>query len=204
YPNTVKVTLRRDASANGSLGLFFARVLGYKSVDLTATATACIYAGTVDGFSTTGKVPARILPMTYDVNDWNDFLKGNAQSWISIDIDTGNGLPRISVYPTLKDHGNFGELSLDQGNDGASVIKAWIDNGVSQTDLKADYTVGLLPLSQHNSSAAPDWKGTPGLKDSTIKEVGDNIGQLSLLPLYKPVNSGLLTYQAGSGQGSNY
>src|SRR6266480_1786465 len=36
FPNTVKVTMRRDSSANGSLGLFFAPVIGTRNVDLTA------------------------------------------------------------------------------------------------------------------------------------------------------------------------
>src|SRR5262245_17193666 len=50
FPNTVKVTTRRDASANGALGLFFAQVIGTSSVNLTATASATIYAGTIDSF----------------------------------------------------------------------------------------------------------------------------------------------------------
>jgi Flp pilus assembly protein TadG len=115
YPNTVKVTLRRDSSANGSLSLFFAKALGISTVDLTATATACIYSGQIDGFQTSTQVNSRILPMTYDVNDWNSFVNGVTQSWISVDTDS-LGLPRVAVYPTLSTRGNFGELSLDQGN----------------------------------------------------------------------------------------
>src|SRR5262249_21276070 len=101
FPNTVKVTLRRDntpssgsgePTPNGPLGLFFARVLGINSVNLTASAAATIYTGVVDAFSTTGvappataiggllgggglgvgggstnAVPSRVLPMTFDV-----------------------------------------------------------------------------------------------------------------------------------------
>ena len=37
FPNTIQVTVRRDASANGSLALFFGRVLGLSSVDIHAT-----------------------------------------------------------------------------------------------------------------------------------------------------------------------
>ncbi len=206
YPNTVKVTMRRDASANGSLPMFFAKVLGISTVDIVVTASACIYSGTVDGFRTTGSLNSRILPMTYDVNDWNNFWKGSPYpSWMSVDTDS-NGWPRLSVYPTLSDRGNFGELSLDQGNDGSSTIKGWINNGVSGTDLQAEYSQNLLPLSSHNSllNLVPDWKGNPGLKDSTIQAVGDHVGELYLLPLYKPLVSTSLLYDAGLGQGSNY
>jgi len=43
---------------------------------------------------------------------------------------TPSGEPQLSVYPSIKFSGNFGELSLDQGNDGSNVIRDWISNGV--------------------------------------------------------------------------
>jgi Flp pilus assembly protein TadG len=213
YPNTVKVVLRRDSSANTPLGLFFAQVIGTSSVNLTATAAATIYSGTIDSFSTAATTNVRILPMTFDVNQWNNFLKtGQGPDG---NTDTGsNGYAQLDVYPSLKYTGNFGELSLDQGNDGSSTISGWISNGVSSSDLQNEVTAGLLPLSVHNmlpaptyTNTAPDWKGNPGLKDSTIKTAGDNVNQLYLLPLFKPVNDGSSdpsAYQAGSGSGSNY
>jgi Flp pilus assembly protein TadG len=207
FPNTVQVLLRRDSQANGSLGTFFGRVLGVNSVDLEVTASATIYAGTVNSFSTTGPLNSRILPMTYDVNHWNNYLQtGQSPDGTT---DTVNGVPALDIYPSIKFSGNFGELSLDQSNDGASTISDWISSGVSKTALQAEVNAGLLPLSSHNSSLAPDWKGNPGLKDSTIQSVGDNVGQVYLMPLYKPVNPGTAAnnyadYQAGSGNGTNY
>ncbi len=203
YPNTVKVTLRRDSSANGALPTFFARILGISTVDLNATATASIMGGQVNGFQSS-TINSRILPMTYDVNHWNNFLK-TGQSPDGGTSTAPNGLPQLSVYPSIKYTGNFGLLSLDQSNDGASTISSWINNGVPWSDLQAEYTKGLLPLSQHSSLLPPDWKGNSGLKDSDIKAVGDNINQLYLLPLFKPVSDGsLLPYLAGTGSGSNY
>jgi hypothetical protein len=206
YPNTVKVVLRRDNTANGPLGLFFAPVLGTNTINLTATASATIFAGVIDGAQTGTSINSRILPMTYDVNHWNSFLN-TGQSPDGTTSTAPNGWPQLNVYPSTKFTGNFGELSLDQGNDGASTISNWINNGVPGADVQHDYTAGLLPLSQHNPLSAPDWKGNPGLKDSTIQTVGGNIGQTYLLPLFKPVDAGSpdpSTYQAGSGSGSNY
>jgi hypothetical protein len=213
YPNTVKVLMRRDPMANGSLSLFFARVLGINTVDLTATASATIYGGAVDSLNTGTNFRSRILPMTYDINHWNNFLQTGQGPDGTTDF-APNGYPQLNIYPSIKFTGNFGELSLDQSNDGSSTIRDWINNGVSGTDLQNEVSAGLLPLSVHNplpppdyTTLAPDWKGNPGLKDSTIKAVGDNINQLYLLPLFKPVDPGVpdpSTYQAGSGQGSNY
>lgn len=203
FPNTVKVTLRRDSTANTSLGLFFARVLGINSVDLTATARATIYSGTVNSFTTTGTFKARILPMTYDVNHWNNYLATGKDPDGGSSTDS-NGNPTLGVYPSIKFTGNFGELSLNQSNNGSSTISDWINNGVSATDLQQDVAAGLLPLSAHDSTLAPDWKGNPGMKTSTIHTADDNVGELYLLPLYKPVNSSEANYQAGSGNGSHY
>jgi hypothetical protein len=206
YPNTVKVVMRRDSTANGLLPMFFARVIGISSVSLTTTATAGVFSGTVDGFNTNPTQPLPILPMTYDVNHWNNFIKTGQGPDGSADR-TASGDPQLAVYPSIKFTGNFGELSLDQGNDGASTISGWIDNRVPGSDLQAEYSSGLLPLSQHNPNSPPDWKGNPGLKDSTIHTVDDHIGATYLLPLFKPVLDGLLDptlYAAGAGQGANY
>jgi hypothetical protein len=172
-------------------------------VDLTATASATLMSGQVDGFQSIGS-RVRILPMTYDVNSWTGYVSGSDTRDTSL---TSTGERQVSVYPSIKATGNFGELSLDQGNDGASVISDWIDNGVQQTDLQAEYTTGLLPLSSHDPNGAPDWMGNPGLKNSTIQSVGAHVGDLYLLPLFKPVNPGDGNgngYQAGTGQGSNF
>jgi Flp pilus assembly protein TadG len=207
YPNTVTVTLRRDASANGPLGMFFARVLGIDNVNLKATASATIYAGAINTFQTANSnLMVMILPMTYDVNHWNNFVATGQGPDGGTDLDA-SGIPQLGVYPSLKFKGNFGELSLDQGNDGASTISGWIDNGVATSDLKQEVFAGLLPLSKHNPNSAPDWKGNPGLKTSTIHTTANHVGGIYFLPLFKPVNDGSsnpANYQAGTGQGANY
>jgi hypothetical protein len=207
YPNTVKVVLRRDNTANGPLGLFFARVLGMDNVNLKATAAATIYAGNVNSFQTTRATMDRILPMTYDVNNWNNFIKTGLGPDGGTPTLDANGVPVLPVYPSIKFVGNFGELSLDQANNGSSAISNWIDYGVSTSSLQQDINAGLLPLSAHNPNSAPDWNGNPGLKTSTIHTTDNHVGQVYLMPLFKPVNDGSTdpsTYQAGNGSGSNY
>jgi hypothetical protein len=237
FPNTVKVTLRRDntptsgsgePTPNGPLGLFFARVLGINSVNLTASASATIYTGVVDGFSTAGvappatavpgalpgggtgpaggstnQVPSRLLPMTFDVNSWKNFLTTGKSPDGTVHTNAAATGPVIQVYPSpITMPGNFGELSLDQSNAGSSYINGWIDNGVTAADLTGDIALGLLPLSQHLVTT-PDWKGNSGLKTSTIYTTENHVGEVFLLPLFRPVLPGPLLYQAGIGTGSN-
>jgi Flp pilus assembly protein TadG len=213
FPNTVKVVMRRDSSANGAVPLFFARVLGIDTQSLTATAAATIYTGTINGLNTGGTVSSRILPMTYDVNHWNNFVKTGQGPDGNTD-KAANGYPQLDVYPSIKFVGNFGELSLDQATDGSSTVSGWINNGVSASTLQAEYSAGLLPLSTHNplgppnyTTLAPDWKGNSGIKDTTIQAVAPAVGQTYLLPLFKPVNDGSVDptlYQPGVNTGTNY
>src|SRR5207249_2282067 len=99
---------------------------------------------------------------------------------------TGN--PQIQVYPSVKDTGNFGELSLDDSHNGASTITGWIDNGVSASDVQTLINNNLIPVTNHNPNSW-DWNGNPGMKASTVKAVNDHAGQVYFLPLYKPYNS---------------
>jgi Flp pilus assembly protein TadG len=201
FPNTVKVTLRRDSNANGALGLFFAPVIGVQNVSLTAKAAATIYTGTVDSFNSNASQPIHILPMTYDVSAWNNFLATGQGPDGSTDT-AANGAPQLQVYPSLKDSGNFGELSLDQGNDGASTISGWIANGVPSSDLANEFSANLLPLSAHDPTQW-DWKGNPGMKTSTVHTASNYVGQTFLLPLFTPYSPDP-NYAAGTGNGSQY
>jgi hypothetical protein len=205
FPNTIKVVLRLDTQANGPLKLFFGPVLGMKSINLTATASATIYAGTINGFNMSSSLLSRILPMTYDVNHWNNFLKTGFGPDGTQSLDP-NGTPQLQAYPSIKFVGNFGMLSLDQLTDGASTIGSWIDNGVSMNTLQVDVNDNLLPLSAHNPNAW-DWKGNSGLKTSDIHAVMPVVGNTYLLPLFKPVDPGIpdpSTYQPGVNTGTNY
>jgi Flp pilus assembly protein TadG len=202
FPNTVKVTLRRDGQANGSLKLFFAPVLGQGSADLQATAAATIYAGVTNSLIQNPPQNMKILPMTYDVNAWNNFvLSGQNPDGVST-LDN-NGVPELQVYPSVKDKGNFGELSLDNSHAGSSDITSWIDTGMSAADVQALTAANLLPLSQHDATKW-DWLGNPGLKAATIKAVNSYQGQTFIMPLFKPYNASDQSYQAGVGQGSGY
>jgi Flp pilus assembly protein TadG len=205
FPNTIKVLLRRDSTANGSLKLFFGPVLGTNTTDVKATAAATIYTGTVDSFTNPMNQNVFVLPMTYDVNHWNSFLQ-TGQGPDGTTDNGANGAPQLQVYPSIKFVGDFGLLSLDQSNDGASAISSWINNGVSSSDLQNEYNAGLLPLSSH-PPLTWDWKGDSGLRTSDIQTLQGEIGNTYLLPLFNPVNNGSIDptlYAAGVRQGTNY
>jgi Flp pilus assembly protein TadG len=186
FPNTIKVTMRLDTTpgGNGPLGLFFGPVLGRSTTNLTATASATIYTGSVDNF--TNPPNAAILPMTVDANSWNNFLATGQSSDGSIHLD-GNGVPQMQLYPSPDlAPGNFGMLSLDDSSVDARSISNWIDYGLSSSDLKALQTNKLVPLSKHDNTQW-DWQGAPGFKASDLNDLV--VGKTYLLPLFNPVVS---------------
>ena len=197
YPNTVKVTVRRDSTANTSLGLFFAPVLGIPTANLNATASATIYAANIDSFTNVSSQAVGLLPVTYDVNNWNNFLTtGQDPDGNSPTLDA-NGNPDLTVYPSVKDTGNFGLLGLDDSHAGASTVSSWITSGLTQTDVQnllnnsANDQTPLIPLSQHNQNILPsastdgmgswNWVGDTGMKTS-VEHTLDELRRRHLPP----------------------
>jgi len=223
YPNTVKVTVRRDGTANTSLGLFFAPVLNISTVNLTATASATIYAANINSFTNVSNQAIGLLPVTYDVNNWNNFLATGMGGDGGPAMTDSNGNPELSVYPSVKDTGNFGLLGLDDSHAGASTVSSWITSGLTQPDVQnllnnsANDQTSLIPLSQHNQNILPsastdgmgswNWVGDTGMKTSVLHTMDNYVGDTFLLPLFEPLNNGTAkgsTYTAGNGNGSHY
>lgn len=202
FPNTIKLTIRRDSTANTPLALFFGSLFGKANTNLSATAAATIYTGTVNNLQSSFSGIIKILPMTFDRAHWNSFLT-NGKGPDGTTDTSANGAPQLEVYPSIKFTGNFGELSLDQGNDGASTISGWIDNGVSSSDLANEFSANLLPLSSHAANTW-DWKGNPGLKMSTVHTAANHVSETYLLPLFQAYDGSSSNYAAGIGNGSHY
>lgn len=200
FPNTVKVKVRRDDSANGVLGLYFARVVGKSNIALAAPAAATLYSGVIDSFKVNPKRNIGVLPMTYDVNHWHEFAKTGKDPDGKTDLDD-NGNPQLLIYPSIKYKGNFGLLSLDDEHAGASEMRDWVANGMRSTDLTTLISRNLLPLSAHPKDKW-DWRGDNGFKASLVMEVNDYVGKSFLLPLFQPKVPTLSGYLAGIGQGS--
>jgi Flp pilus assembly protein TadG len=201
YPNTVKVTMRRDSSANTPLGLFFAPAIGISSANLSAPATATLYGGSINSFKA-GTMNSGMLPVTYDVNAWNNFIKNGQDPDGNSNTDS-SGNPVIQVYPSVKATGNFGFLSLDDSHVGASTINAWISNGVAPSDISSLLSANLVPLSSHPANTW-DWQGDTGFKASDVSAINNQVGNTYILPLFTPYDSSSNNYSAGTGKGSHY
>jgi len=109
YPNTVKVTVRLDKSANGPLGLIFGKVFGKHTTDVAVPAAATIYTARIDSFLQ----PGPILPITYDQNFWNGFLKTGLDPLTGATAKDSQGDPLASIFPNDGFNGEYGLISLN-------------------------------------------------------------------------------------------
>ncbi len=201
YPNTVKATMRRDSSANTPLGLFFAPVLGISDANLVAPATAMLYTGTINSFKV-GTANSGMMPLTYDINDWNNFIASGKDKAGVVNKDS-SGNPILQIYGTVKDTGNFGLLSLNDSHVGASTISGWINEGVPPSDIQTLVNNKLIPLSAHNPKLW-DWQGDTGFKATNAMDLNAHVGETYILPLFTPAVNTPVSYSAGVGQGANY
>jgi Flp pilus assembly protein TadG len=196
YPNTVRVTMRLDSLANNPLKLFFGPVLGVSTESLTATASATIYTANITNFQQNG-FNAGLLPMTLDINAWNNYLSTGQSSDGAIHANAGaygsSGAPQMQIYPSPNlAPGNFGMLSLDNSSNDANSIRTWITSGLSAPDLQTLQNDKLLPLPSTNPKLW-DWKGAPGFKASDLNTLTG--GGTFLLPLFEPVVGTGIAYQ---------
>jgi Flp pilus assembly protein TadG len=210
FPNTVNVTTRRDGSANGSLGLLFARLLGINTVDLTATASPTIYAGDVSTLKSISGVKAHILPVALDINVWTNYAKANFDSpWLNGRLSNGpNNAQQLQVYPfDTNTPGSFGLLDVGPPENDVPAFRTWIDDGATPNDISYLLDNGLLPVSP--TSPKP-WKVGPGLKSTLTTNFVQEMGVPNLIPLFVPVNPSTIwadspgnNYVAASSTGQN-
>lgn len=206
FPNTVKVTARRDTTQNAEVNTFFGKLFGKGSVPMEARAAATNYTVTLDGPTAP---PVYVLPMTFDRLMYQQFI--NSGTLPNNDLLTDvNGERAIQLYPSIQDKGNFGILSLNDSSNNANDIRSWIQNGLVQADVDALSNGNLIPLTSHNSLSW-DWSGSPGFKASNVADLNQVYipGQSYLLPLFTPSVPWIpllngAGYEAGVGQGQNY
>ncbi len=200
-PNSIQVLMRRDATANTPVNLFFARVLGISSWSGTASATASYMAGSnVTGFKSAGP-NGKLLPIAVDVTYWNTFLAtGKSPDGTLTDAYSFNGTNTVSsgsdnipefndTYPNKNSPGNFGLVDIGPPSNADPTFASWIDSGPTQADLSYFGANGL----QATPSAPATMKGGPGLKSSLDSNLANAVGEPRVIPLFSSF----------TGQGSN-
>jgi Flp pilus assembly protein TadG len=201
FPNTVHVTVRRDKTANTSVSMFFAPVLGTRSVDLSASAKAAAYEGEINTLKSIQGVDAHILPVALDINVWKTFYNTGKSPDGQVHY-APNGYPELQVYPTDPNTpGSFGLVDTGQPSNDAPAFRAWIEYGDTPNDINYLLNNNLLPVSL---DAPQPWKVGPGLKDTLKDNFQDQAGKPNLIPVFVPYQQNPYVAAQGQGQGATY
>lgn len=202
--NSARVTLRRDRSRNGEVGLFFGPIFGHGSQGTAASATAT-YEGNIKGFTFGGRAdtttPERclLLPFAADVAVWDAAIAGaGADDW-SYDPKTQvyrggrDGIREVNLYGGTKTApGNFGTVDIGNSNNAVGDIRRQILSGPSPADFAA--TGGRFELGPGGTLVV---EGDPGLSAGFKSALEQVRGQRRIIPLYRgPVT--------GSGNNTRY
>ncbi len=209
--NSVQVAVRRDQTVKtGALALFFAPLIGTKTADVRADATATYQGGnTITGFNSPSNGPNNLLlPIAVDYTLWTTFLQTglspNGQKYdaytakrptgdLSAPNNVSTGADQIpefaEVYPNTTSPGNFGLVSIGPGANDTPAYRDWIAHGSSPSDMRHFGPNGI----QASLTNPARMKGGPGLKSTLVTDLQAIIGQTRIIPLYS-------TY---GGNGSN-
>jgi Flp pilus assembly protein TadG len=208
--NSVKVTVRRSSAENGTVPLFFAKVLGLSSETMSASATAAI----LSNFNSF-KIPSNsdtigILPFALDKYTWDTMLAGTVQTgpdgglgtdlW-NYNSSTGavtsgsDGVHEVNLYPQKSVQstapGNRGTVDIGPSGNSTSDIARQIVYGVNQSDLNA--IGGALTF---DSNGHIFLNGDTGISAGIKDELNSIKGKPRIIPIFDVV--------AGNGNNAQY
>lgn len=192
--NSVRVRVRRTPEQNGRVGLFFARIWGIDSADVTAEATATVKDGVVGFRVPRTSTAAQLLPLALHVDIWNQLLDGTRSTGDDYRYDADSGevhsgsddIAELNLYPgagpTQLPPGNFGTVDIGSPGNSTSDLSRQILEGVSADDLA--YHGGELSLGEDGSLTL---NGDTGLSASIGSDLEAIIGMPRIIPLFDGV-----------------
>jgi len=169
--DAVRVTLRRDGGVNPAVPLFFARVLGLQTANVTASATAILQKAELL------EPGAEVLPFATPKSLWDSLEPGDKWSAYGdgkLTDDDGHTVP-----------GNWGTVDIGSTSNSTTELNSQIDNGLAQSDLDALCADGRISQSKYIDTAEPAWmQGDTGLSSGLKQSVVPAHGKKKLIPIY--------------------
>jgi Flp pilus assembly protein TadG len=187
--NAVQVRVRKDASINGQVPYFFARIFGIQGQALKAQATAA-QVRDVSGF----EMPADgsnldLLPFALDLQTYNSLMAGSgndAWKWDAVNqkvVPGSDGVLEVNLYPQgTGSPGNRGTVDLGNSNNSTADIARQIVYGVSAQDLS--YLGGKI---QFDANGELQLNGDTGISAGVKDELASIIGKPRIIPIFSKV-----------------
>lgn len=174
--DTVRVTLRRDASANSPVPLLFGGIFGILDSEVTATATAILQKATYM------RPGVGVLPVAVPEGEWN-----TADTSIPWTI-YGDGRIVNGLGETLP--GSWGTCNIGTSANSTATMSDQILNGLQQVHLDGLYNESRIPNNEYiDSSLVWNANGDQGLSGGIKSAVSASHGQSRLIPIYDGVTN---------------
>lgn len=190
-PNAVNVRVQRSAAQNGSVPLFFGRVLGLSELNMQTDATAALLT-TLKGFTTpsTGN-NLDIMPFALDEETWLNLIAGGGSDDWNFNTQSGtvvrgsDGIRECNLYPQgTGSPGNRGTVDIGGQNNSTRDIARQIVSGVNSEDLA--HHGGSLQL---DSSGCLFLNGDTGISAGVMDELVSILGKPRIIPIFRSVNN---------------
>jgi hypothetical protein len=185
--NAVRVTALVSAGRGNSARLFFSRIFGHTSTDMSAEATAALWSD-LRGF----RIPPNgqnlpLLPLAMDLQTWQDAMAGTGPddwSWDeSIDRPdaSSDGKVEVNLYPDggTGASGNRGLIEIGPSGGDVPTLRQQILHGISPSDL--NHHGGSLELNSQGQMALG---GQPGVNATLHSELSAIVGETRIVPLF--------------------
>lgn len=187
-PNAVQVRVQRTGQQNGTVPLFFARVLGLADTSLQAQATAALVSGFVGFRAPADGSNLNILPFALDEGTWNSLEVSGSDNW-KYNTTTGtvsagsDGIKEVNLYPQGTGMpGNRGTVDIGSSNNSTADIARQILYGISPADLA--YHGGEL---RFGPDGILHLNGDTGISAGVKDELAAIIGQPRIIPVFRTV-----------------
>lgn len=181
--NSVQVQAKVDGAHGGPLNFLFAPVLGQRSTDVQATATATVQLYAVSSLQALEGAYGPILPITMSYSDWRQMVTNQTgQDNYTYDPATGvtsgsDGLQEQQLYPGSNvTSSNNGLIQFGTGSRSNAVLRGQVVSGPTYSQMIAQWPPNGAPPwdanHQFTIGADPGWRATTFTDLSTVAASG--------------------------------
>ena len=185
--NAVKVTLRRDASANGELPLFFGALTGRCTQSLQVSATAAMFQSISGFYVPDSGESVDILPIALDMETWLSAVEGTTSDHYQYqdgEVTVGaDGQFEANLYPQgTGSPGNRGTVDIGGEDNSTNDLARQVLHGISRQDL-----LDLGKPLEFDNAGELMLNGDTGISAGIKDELATLIGQVRIIPIYTHV-----------------
>ena len=198
--NAVQVSVRRTTASNGEVNLFFAKLFGFGSRPMEASATAVLLTNFSGFHAAADGSNLDLLPFALDIDTWEDLLAGGVTTdnwrWDAGGervLSGSDGIKEVNLFPqSTGSPGNRGTVDIGSSNNSTADIARQITEGVSPSDL-AHFPNSELKF---DGNGELNLNGDTGISAGVKDELASIVGETRIIPIFESVS--------GPGNNANY